>query len=231
MIFQYSTRIYCYFHFPVQEIEQLRSLLNSSAHGSQHSIEEAETIVFQQRDQSRRSLRCLKFMVRNSSRILRGLRRHGSDSLLRKILDDLHLAVLERSDIDLEALMAEHVPIISATLHSDHILLQRLRELFARNESESDVGEDSLVIEPNDWPEGNAMDEEGYRQQIELALLGFEDFRARAINRTLQLEANMKEYAAREQKQKRFMQEMRAVSAALEMDLHLREQKQVNWLG
>ena len=192
-------------------------------------MEDVEVNVFQQRDQSRRSLRCLRFMVRNSSRILRGLRRHGNDSLLRKILNDLHLAVLERSDIDLEALVAEHASIISATLNSDHTLLQRLRELFARNESESDAGEDSLVMEPNDWPEGNAMDEEGYRQQIELASLGFEDFRVRAINRTLQLEANLREYAAREQKQKRFVQEMRAVSAALEMDIHLREQKQVNY--
>ena len=187
--------------------------------------------ALQQRDQLRRSLRCLRFLVRNSSRILRGLRRFGNDSLLRKIIQDLHMAVLERADTDLEAIVAEHAPIISMTLTADHTLLQRLRELFARNESEKYAGEDSLVIEPNDWPEGNAMDEEGYRRQIELASLGFEDFRVRAINRTLQLDANLKELATKEQKQKRYMQEMRAVSAALEMDLHLREQKQVSHSG
>lgn len=205
------------------EIEQLRMLLGSSQHGGGNDKEDADV---QQKDQTKKAIRCLRFMVRNSSRILRGLRRYGNHSLISKVVGDLHLAVLERHDTDLESLMAELASIITTNLNSDHILQQRLRDLLERLYND-ESGEDSLAMDPNDWPEGAAMDEEGYRRQIEMGLLGFEDFRVKAINRTNKLERMVMDFVAKEQKHRGQMQEMRAYTAALEMDLHLKEKRQV----
>lgn len=194
----------------VLEIEHLRHQLELSRQlGFNPDDSEPGETLREKAVVTSKTLRGMKFLIKDGSRIMNGLRAQGMSHLAKKVQTEIKQAI--NGERDMQSIIDEFVTICETYLSNDRVLLQKVQNVALQNESDSIMNvqggmvvEDVTFLDEGDEKESETLFDtlisggEEMKENHESSCMSHEDFRVIACNRVDRLERDVSESLARE---------------------------------
>lgn len=165
-----------------------------------------------------KTLRSLRFLVRDGPRLMNGLRSTGATELSKKVLRDLKVALVGGQDLG--AMIEAYSSVINDYLPNDRKLLSRIHTLAMHNEAEMiiNVGDGHDLKEEDGYSDDecdevmNLFEFGGEEVREELASKEFEseDIRSTAIKHINKLQSDINDGVAREKSIRKTLDDVQA---------------------
>mmetsp|Transcript_27020 Transcript_27020/g.61188 ORF Transcript_27020/g.61188 Transcript_27020/m.61188 type:complete len:1318 (+) Transcript_27020:423-4376(+) len=176
------------------EMDQLRAKLEQSRQMGFSDQGAGETIKDKAVSVSR-NMRILRFLMTNAPKLVRCLRRVGEGTLVKKVQEDLKMAISGHRELGVIA--DEHTRLMVRFMPGDRKLLMRVQQLQEDNESEKIISD----LDPDSDGDSDGLDlgvgAEELQEAVEGAHFAGEDLRAHAFVRITTLEGQLAERSAR----------------------------------
>jgi outer membrane murein-binding lipoprotein Lpp len=195
--------------FQLQEIEHLRQQLELSKQlGFCPDDSEPGETLREKAVVTSKTLRGMKFLIKDGSRIMNGLRGQGMSHLAKKVQQEIKLAI--NGEREMSSVIDEFVTICETYLSKDRRLLEKIHNVSLQNEADSIMNiQGGMVVEDLGLLDEKEDDSptlfdilisggEELKETHETHAMAHEDFRVIACNRICRLEKEMIESSNRE---------------------------------
>ncbi len=192
----------------LQEIEHLRHQLELSRQlGFCPDDAEAGDTLREKAVVISKTLRGMKFLIKDGSKVINGLRGQGMSHLAKKVQQEIKQAI--NGERDMASVIDEFVTVVETYLSKDRRLLEKVQNIALQNESESIMNiQDGMVLEDLGLMEDSDDSEtffdilmsggEEMKELNESKSMAHEELRVTACNRITKLEKSISECSARE---------------------------------
>lgn len=178
-----------------------------------------------------RNMRNLRFLMTNTPKLVKGLKKVGMGHLVKKVQMDMKNAI--SGSRELSDIIEEHTVLITTHLLNDRKMIQRVQCLMDENESERIIGRDDDLLD-GDFADSETgddvldMDSEEMREQIEAAYFSGEDVRAIAVNHISHLEKDLADLVQRERAARSTIEEQKSSILGLDEKVKRHETNEKN---